>query len=85
MNGYDRHRRCLLVTWFLTASENAYPFYILIPYEELYSSYLVEDCFLNFVNEHGTIVMSSFQKLAVKCKVHMVHAILIRELEIVGN
>ena len=26
---------------------------------------LVENYFLNFLNEHGTIVMSSFQKLAV--------------------
>ena len=46
---------------------------------------LVEDYFLNFVNEHGTIVMSSFQKLAVQCKVHMVHAIFTREIDIMGS
>ena len=46
---------------------------------------LVEDCFSNFMNEHGTIVMSSFQKLTVYCKVHMVHAIFTREIDIMGS
>ena len=46
---------------------------------------LVEDCFSNFVNEHGTIVMSSFQKFVVYYKVHMVHAIFTREIDIMGS
>ena len=46
---------------------------------------LVENCFPNFVDEHGSIVMSSFLKLVVQCKVHMVHAIFTREIDIMGN
>ena len=39
LNSYDWHRYCLLVTQFLTASEDVYPICDLIPYERLYSSY----------------------------------------------
>ena len=46
---------------------------------------LVENCFSNFVNEHGTIVMSSFEKVVVQCKVHMVHAIFTRKIDIMGS
>ena len=46
---YDRHRHCLMVGRFLTALEDVYPVYDLIPYGRLYSSYfdrglLVEPC-----------------------------------------
>ena len=39
LNGYDQHRYCLLVTQFLTASEDDYLICDLFPYERLYSSY----------------------------------------------
>ena len=65
---YDWHRHCLMVGRFLTASEDVYPIYDLIPMEGCTQATLIEDCLLNLVNKYETIAMSSLQKLQSSAK-----------------